>query len=52
MPEDVVKRGATICVDMESSSEEDSEEVLTEEITLVMKSLTEGESVIVLAVES
>jgi len=50
--EDVIERGATICADMESSSEVDSEDVLAEEITLVMKSLTEVESVIVLAAKS
>jgi hypothetical protein len=37
---------------MESSSEVDSEDVLAEKITLVMKSLTEGESAVVLAAES
>jgi len=50
--EDVIKRGATICADMVSSSEVDSDDDLAEEITLVMKSLTEGESAVVLAAES
>ena len=40
------------CADRVSLIEAESEYVLTEEITLVMKSLTEGESAVVLAAES
>jgi len=50
--EDVIEREAMICADMESSSEVYSDNDFSEETAEVMKSLTEAESVIVLAAES
>jgi len=50
--EDVIEREAMICADMVSSNEVDSDNDFSEETAEVMKSLTEGESAVVLATES
>jgi len=50
--DEFIERGAMSWADTESSSEVDSKDVLAEEIILVRKSLTEGESAVVLAAES